>query len=237
MDQFARAGSEPLRSPMTRAVAGGSFLFREGEAKTHVYRVEEGAICVYALANRSHQPFIEFAYPGDWIGFGYLEAHVCRARAVAPSRVSCLPLSAIGAIVACDERAEEQLKAALEREFAHVRETTRAREPANPLQRVAAFLLSLSAISRNEGRDPSFIVESTRSGLVADCLTMSLETLSSSLVELERRGLIEPHVPEGLRIRDFAALEAIADVSTNAPAATARNAGPNLTGVDYVEIR
>ncbi len=43
--------------------------------------------------------------------------------------------------------------------------------------------------------------------------------------------------PSAARDRDFAALEAIADVGTYTPAAPARNVGLDLVDVDHVEIR
>lgn len=196
------------------SLASGEFLFKEGHVKRHIYRVETGAICIYTLADASHKVHLEFLYAGDWFGFGYLERHACRARAVGPSVVTRLPLSAVEIVAKADPRAEASLKAAIEREFAYVRQSALDRHGANPMQRLAAFLLSLSSISRNEGRDASFIADTLQCGFVAECLTMSLDTLSSCLLALEERGLIEPRANGGLRIRDLAGLEDIADADT-----------------------
>jgi CRP/FNR family transcriptional regulator, anaerobic regulatory protein len=194
-----------------RDLAAGEFLFREGDPKTAVYRVEWGAICAYTLAGPHGEPFLEFAYGSDWLGFGYLDTYLWRARSVAPARVACFPRESVDVIVARDSRARAKLGDAMEREFALVRRAALARNPPHPLRRVAAFLLSLAALSRHEGRDPSIIVESTRSGPVADYLSMSVSELSACLLELEHRGLIGPSLPGGLRLRDLAALEAVAE--------------------------
>jgi hypothetical protein len=111
-----------------------------------------------------------------------------------------------------------------------------ARNPSDPLARVAAFLLSLAAISGNEGRDPSIVAESTSCGLVADCLTMSLDMLSSCLIELEHRGLIEPRLPTGLRLKDFAALEAVAGGLSSERRTVERYARARFLAVDYREV-
>jgi CRP/FNR family transcriptional regulator len=218
-------------------LAAGEFLFREGDTKTAVYRVERGALCAYALAGPPREAFLEFAYSSDWVGFGYLDKHLWRARAVAATRVACFPLASVDVIVARDPRAKVKLGDAIEREFACVRRATFARDPPHPIERVAAFLLSLAAVSRNEGRDPSIIADATRSGLVADCLAMSVGTLSSCLVELEHRGLIEPRLPAGLRLKDFAALEAVAEGISAERTTVERTARERSLYVDYHEVR
>ena len=47
--------------------------------------------------------------------------------------------------------------------------------------------------------------------IIANSLRMSVDTLADVLLVFELRGLIEPHAPAGLRLKDIAALEAIAD--------------------------
>jgi hypothetical protein len=75
---------------------------------------------------------------------------------------------------------------------------------------LSAFLLSLASLDGNKGRDPSIIVEAMPCSLVAESLSMSVDMLPASLLALEQGGLIEPHLPRGVHIKDFAALEAIA---------------------------
>lgn len=79
-----------------------------------------------------------------------------------------------------------------------------------PLVRVAAFLASLSSVNANEGRDPWVVTETFSCGFVADYLGLSVDSLAAVLVELERRGLIEPCPPGGLRLKDICALDAVA---------------------------
>jgi CRP/FNR family transcriptional regulator len=162
-------GKPAGRPAAIRDFAAGEFLFREGDTKTAVYRVEWGAVCAYALAGPHREAFLEFAYSSDWLGFGSLDTHLWRARAVAPTRVACFPLASVDVIVARDPRAKAKLGDAMEREFEFVRRAALARDPPHPIERVAAFLLSLAAVSHNEGRDPSIIADATQSGLVADC--------------------------------------------------------------------
>ena len=74
-----------------------------------------------------------------------------------------------------------------------------------------AFLLSLSHNNTLEGRDPSMIGEAFQCGLVAGLLGLRIPTLARTLVELERRGLVETCHPAGLRLKDLGGLHRISD--------------------------
>ena len=110
-----------------------------------------------------------------------------------------------------------RLADAIEREIEFLRQSSVRFSRQNPLGRLAAFLLTLSRENEQEGRDPTMLMQSLQCGVVADFLALSVERLGSLLVQLERRGLIETCVPQGLRITDTAALESLAG-RTLAPA-------------------
>lgn len=84
------------------------------------------------------------------------------------------------------------------------RTVARAEEP---LARVAALLLSISQNNSYEGRDPEAIPEVLTSGFVADLLGLDIGELAALLVDLRRRGLIEPGPNASLQLKDRAALE------------------------------
>jgi len=82
----------------------------------------------------------------------------------------------------------------------------------SPLKRVAALFAVLSNNNTYEGRDPNLIADSIRCGVVADYLNLSVDELASVLVDLETWGLIEPGPGGGIRLKNVAALETLADV-------------------------
>jgi len=207
------AGSRPgdmSAQCQVRTLVTGEDLFREGDPRTHVYRVETGTICVYEPRWNGHRAAIRFAVPGDLVGLGFLQHHACTARAMVEARVTCLPHTSMESLVAGNPKAEAELKQALEREFELRRNSLVESGRRNPVERVAAFLVALSQINKREGRDANVIDASWQCALVADQLELSLDVLARILVEFEKRGLIESCPSRGLRLKDLVTLEALA---------------------------
>ena len=169
----------------------GEPLFREGDRRAHLYRISAGVICVYRTRiDRSHD-VIEFVFPGDVLGLGYLDHHINWARALVETRVQCLPLTALDDLLKYDHRAKKRRAETLQREFAYRRDLLINAIQRNSVGRLAAFFLSVSRLNKNEGRDPSIIINSLKCGIVADWLGLDLNALGDALVELEKKGLIE----------------------------------------------
>ena len=198
-----------LRAPVRRLNLG-EVLFRAGDPKTDLYRVESGCLCVYEPHSAEHRA-VEFTFAGDLLGLGYLENHTRSARAIGETRVTCLPLSAVDRIVEASPRARDQLKQAIDDELEFVRDGLVRSGQRNPIERVAAFFVALSRGNSYEGRNPNIITNSLKCGAVASDLALSVETLARILVELEERGLIENCPPSALGLNDIAALERLAD--------------------------
>ena len=207
----------PLDDAGVRALASNELLFSLGDPKTHFYAVKSGALAVYEPRWNGHQAIIEFAFPGDLVGLGFLQTHTCSARATGETRVQCLPLSAQDHLFADDPRAQATLADAIEREVEFLRESCVRFSRQNPLGRLAAFLLTLSRENEHEGRDPTILVQPLQCGVVADFLAHSIDRLGSLLVQLEQRGLIEPCAPQGLRLTDLEALEGLAGRTLGLP--------------------
>jgi CRP/FNR family transcriptional regulator len=191
-----------------RTLAPDEILFREGDARSHVFRVEKGALCLYRSLPGGMQDVLEFAFPGDLVGLGYLDNHVAAAQASIETSLSCLPRSALDP--GTDTSARARLTAAIEREVAFLDESLVRRQALGPVRRVAALFVTLSRNNAYEGRDPSLITDSLKCGVVAGYLNMTVDQLAAQLAELERRGLIEP-CAHGLRLKDLDALVQLAD--------------------------
>lgn len=194
-----------------RTLACNDFLFKTGETKTNLFRIETGALCVYRTRWDGSVDVIEFAFPGDLVGMGFLDHHACSARAMVATRVTCLPLTASDHLNEGGERAASRYKQAVDREFASRREGLLAAGPGRPAVRLAAFLIVLSRRNSLEGHDPDLIDGALECTVVADHLGLSMDLLAVAVAELKRRELVQPEADGCLRVNDRGALEALSN--------------------------
>ncbi len=199
-----------------RILQAHDLLFRAGDPKTDVYRVESGVICVYGKEEIDRPTTIEFLFAGDLVGLGFLETHVLTARAVVETRVTCHPAHAVGDLVNGDPTAEAKLAVAIDREFEARRDDLREAGQRRPVERVAALLTALYRGNVREGRRADKIADFWQCGTESDLLGLSLGDFSAILAEFERLEYIETTFPTGVRLKNIAALEALADGTSTA---------------------
>lgn len=198
-------------SPPLRTLQRNEILFEAGDLKTHLYRIETGAICIYVTHPNKTREIIEFALAGDVVGMGFLERHATSACAVVETKVICLGLDEIDRLTAEDVRAKSRFDDSVEREFALRRDYISTMGASRPLVQLAAFLTAVAHQNENEGRDPTVIDDTLECAVVAGYLGISVAQLAEMLVELEELGLIEPAPHHGMRIVDMERLEALSD--------------------------
>jgi CRP-like cAMP-binding protein len=173
-----------------RALAQDEYLYREGEAKRFIFRVESGALCLTMKGAHGTPEFVELVTAGSFVGLGFLDYHIHSAAALIDTSISIWPLSALPELCLASAAARDKHAEATEREFGYRRRQLVASTAQDPVLRVAAFLTAVSRLNEIEGRNPNVIAEELRSGDVADFLKMEVEALAQALVELERRGLV-----------------------------------------------
>lgn len=192
-----------------RALSAGEILFREGEPRSHVYRIEKGSICVFRERKGGARDVIEFAFPGDLVGLGYLDNHASCAQATMDTSLVCLPRSLIDPILEAPATNRSRLTEAIEREVAVIKEARRT-VSIRPLARIAALFVTLARCNAYEGRDPTVIADSLTCGVVAGYLNMTVDELAHWLNELKTKGLVEAS-DGGLRLKSMNELERLAD--------------------------
>ena len=169
-------------------------LFSLGDPKTDLYFIESGVVGVYEPRLQGRQAIIEFAFPGDIVGLGFLQTHTCSARASVETVAHCVPFSARDRLVGDDPRLQTGLANAIEREFEFLRRASIKFSRENPLGRIAAFLLTLSRQNEEEGRDPTLLTQPLHCGVVTDFLALAGWVHSSFGLSSERLSLHAPHM-------------------------------------------
>jgi CRP/FNR family transcriptional regulator, anaerobic regulatory protein len=202
---------QTLASGTIKRVEAKEFVFVEGDAVSHVYRVETGAVALFKVLADGRRQIVGFAYPGDLIGLGAEDEHVMNAQAIRPTRLRCLTMSGLHRSVAQDPSLGFKLYQAVARELASARDLMLTTGQRSATERVVSFLLAFSRRNKRNGQDPTaFELPMTRAD-IGDFLGLTIETVSRTFTKLKTMGLIELAHSSQVKLADIHALQCLAD--------------------------
>jgi CRP/FNR family transcriptional regulator, nitrogen fixation regulation protein len=169
-------------------------IFGEDEPSAYIYKVVSGAVRICKLMSDGRRQIGAFYLPGDIFGLESDELHDFSAEAVGECAVRAVRRTSLLAEAALRPRLVNQLweqtMAHLKRAQHHILLLGRK----NAQERIAAFLLDMAArLSRSGDMDLPMPRQD-----IADYLGLTIETVSRTLTQLERDGLIA--IPGSRRI-------------------------------------
>lgn len=181
----------------------GEIIYAQGDQAADWFQVISGTVRTCLLYPDGHRQLTGFYYGGDVFG---IDAEIYRSSAEAVTAVTlhrCCKV--LGAAQASDGVAETSslLQSALNHAQSCI--SLLGRRTAN--ERVAAFLL---ATARRIGGSRSLELPMTRAD-IADHLGLTIHTVSRTLSELARRGIIALDGPQSIAIRNPHVLRQLAD--------------------------
>lgn len=191
------------RTATRRTFEADEEIYTEGDRAAYFYRVVSGAVRSYRLLSDGRRQIDGFHFPGDIFGIEASDEHRLSAEAVT------------GSVLAVHRRSDRDALAqdagALARDVVDsmMRALGRAQDHMMLLgrksakERIASFLLGLA-----ERLDAAGVVDLPMSRAdIADHLGLTVESVSRSLTQLERAGIIElPAHRRTVVLRDKAAL-------------------------------
>jgi CRP/FNR family transcriptional regulator len=194
-----------------RRLAAKEFVFNEGDAATHLFRVEAGAVALYKVLIDGRRQIVGFAYPGDLIGLGAQAEHVMNAQAIMPTRLRCIPVATLRQSALRDASLAMTLYEAMTLELAATRDLMLITSQRSAVERVAGFLLALSRRNERNGLDPANIELPMTRADIGDFLSLTIETVSRTFTKLKALGVIE--LPQSSRVKlvDIEELEDLAE--------------------------
>lgn len=180
-------------------------IFAEEEAAEYVCRVVSGAVRMTRLLSDGRRHINAFLLPGDYFGLESGAVHRFSAEAITDCRIALIRRSTLEAQAAREPafaRALWKLTAAeLERLQDHLMLLGRK----CAVQRVSAFLLAMSARERDE----RFVTLPMSRSDIADYLGLTIETVSRTLSQMERDGLIRLEAARTIELRRREMLRAL----------------------------
>ncbi len=204
---------EELAAGAIRRTAAKEHVFVPGDRRTHLYRVEDGLVCLYKVARNGQRQIIRFCFRGDLFGLGAEGEHTLGAQTLQPSRLRCTPLAELSHKAGTCPRLAGELYAALSDELARLQEHLLIVGQRSALERVASFLVGLSRRNARNGADPAVLTLSMTREDIGDFLGLTLETVSRTLTKLRVAGVADFHHGSQMTLVDIEKLEQLADVA------------------------
>jgi len=185
----------------------GAEIFAEDEAAEYIYKVVSGAVRLSKLMSDGRRQIGAFYLPGDIFGLEAEEVHAFSAESIGDSQIVLVKRSALVAEAVKDGEMARQLWGKtvghLQRAQSHMLLLGRK----NAQERIAAFLMEMAGRQESTG---SVELPMSRQD-IADYLGLTIETVSRTLTQLERDGVISIPVSRQITFRNQAALDVIND--------------------------
>jgi CRP/FNR family nitrogen fixation transcriptional regulator len=194
--------SEPSSGPR-RAVSKDHEIFAEGDEAEYFYKVVSGVVRTYKTLADGRRQIDAFHLPGDFCGLESGDDHRFTAEAVGEVSVVAFRGRSLEALATSNADLARQVVAAMMRSLERAQNHMMLLGRKSAVEKIATFLLDLSdrLAARGDVELPMSRVD------IADHLGLTIETVSRSLTQLERAGVIGlPTHRRTIQLRDRAAL-------------------------------
>lgn len=182
-------------------------IFEETEPANHVFNVTGGAIKIYKLLSDGRRQVTGFLFPGDFLGLTHNESYAYSAEALTATKLCRYPRGKLETLLIEMPKLERQLLGMASHELAAAQDQMMLLGRKSARERLVSFLLMLSDASVRHGQPGNPVPLPMNRTDIADYLGLTIETVSRTLSQLKRQGVIElrdeKHVhlvkPEALR--------------------------------------
>lgn len=187
--------ARPLRSaskqptPITKTFKAGANLYFEGDRVERIYQVCSGVLRLTRLLEDGRRQVIAFGFPGDIVGFPCDGRYHTDCDVLTEARLQAYHLSALEGESGNPELHKELLQAAL-REISAMQDHFMMLGRKSAIEKVASFLCVLTErMGSDTGPLNQAFLPMSRSD-IADFLGLTTETVSRTLSQLRKSGII-----------------------------------------------
>lgn len=178
-------GRAPVGTQM--ALGKGEELFAEGDEAEYFYKVVSGAIRTYKLLSDGRRQIDAFHLQGDIFGLEAGAEHRFSAEAVGSASVVAYRRSRLAALTEDDPAFREQVMAATLRSLERAQDHMLLLGRKTAQEKIATFLLDMAERISNDEQQFDLPMQRTD---IADHLGLTIETVSRTLTQFARDGLI-----------------------------------------------
>lgn len=201
---------EEIMTPMN--FAPGQTIINEGEDLTHYYTLSEGVIRLVKFLPDGRRAILDFLYKGDFLGLN-LEGHYSySAEAVTAVKVCCFSRPKLQAMFDDIPVMKSRLTSMFMSKLVASQNQLAGLGRMSPRERLAAFLLHISAEKALNHVDQSFILPMPRED-IADYLGLTIETVSRTFSAFAKEGLISIEKRNIIELKNEPALQRLAEAN------------------------
>jgi CRP/FNR family nitrogen fixation transcriptional regulator len=177
-------------------------IFAEGDRAAYFYKVVSGAVRTSKLLSDGRRQIDAFHLPGDIFGLESGDEHRFTAEALGAAKVVSYRRCRPDSLASGDSALSRQIVAAMMRSLERAQNHMMLLGRKSAVERIATFLLTLAERMADDAVDlPMSRID------IADHLGLTIETVSRTLTQLERQGVITlPEHRRSIVLRDKAAL-------------------------------
>ena len=211
---FPRQLSEPLRQRMEHSIQrrkllrSGEHLFHAGQNLRGLQVLRSGSVRLYRLSAQGDERTSHFVMPGEVLGLGALHGrcHPDSAQALEDARYCEIPLPVIDRLSQGNPQLPQALIELISEHLEETRQLLLAVGSGSATERLAAFIDNLARRRTRRSLDARSFRLSMQRKEIANFLGLTVETVSRTLGQLQRRQLISIrgkqlciNDPDGLR--------------------------------------
>jgi CRP/FNR family nitrogen fixation transcriptional regulator len=172
---------------MQMVLTKGEELFAEGDEAEYFYQVRSGTIRSYKLLSDGRRQIDAFHLQGDIFGLEAGAEHRFSAEAVGDASVIAYRRSRLAALIQEDPAFRERVMSSTLRSLERAQDHMLLLGRKTAQEKIATFLLDMA--QRISAGDEKFELPMQRSD-IADHLGLTIETVSRTLTQFARSGLI-----------------------------------------------
>jgi len=210
-DEFDKVASIVQREwPMRK----GEVLFEMGEPFRSLYAVQSGSLKALIPTSNGDEQIVGFNMPGELLGFDALggDVHTCTTVALETSSVCELPFSKLNMIAEEIPSLNQHFMQLMSNEIADEHKMMLMLGKKSADERIASFLLSLSARFSKRGFSPNQFNLTMSRHDISNYLGLAVETISRCIGHLQDEHIIEAE-RKYIRIIDMPRLRKLAGIT------------------------
>jgi CRP/FNR family transcriptional regulator len=196
-----------------KIIEAGERLVEEGEMRRFVYTLTSGMLRLLSDLPDGRRQIAGFLLPGDYLGLADDTVHTQTAEAVVPATLCAFPAPKMDAVMDESPTLKARLHELTRQTLHEARESQMMLGRLAPVEKLAAFLLTLSRRLQRHGVSADPLVLSMSRTDIADYLGLTIETVSRSFTKLKLQGLIALPQSNVVELVDRRRLTAVAGLN------------------------